>query len=125
MENESSRKQSRLAEIPGHIKDFIKTKIAYFKLVAIDSGASAASALILGIGLFFFGIFFIIFLSIAGAIGIGYLVNNMALGFLIVALLYLLLAVLLFVMRKTLITKPITSALINTFANDTDSHEQE
>ena len=124
MENESQKKQSRLAEIPGHVKDFIKTKIAYFKLAAIDSGASAASAAILGVGLFFFGIFFIIFISIAAAIGLGYLVNNMALGFLIVAALYLLMVVILFTMRQKLITKPITSALINSLANDTHDDEQ-
>jgi hypothetical protein len=38
-----------------------------------------------------------------------------------------LLGVLIFVMRKKLITKPITSALISAFANDsnTNNHEQE
>ncbi|MGZ5244305.1 MAG: phage holin family protein [Bacteroidia bacterium] len=127
MENESPRKQSRLAEIPGHVKDFAKTKLAYYKLSAIEGGAAAASGAVLGISLFFLGLFFFIFISIAAAIGLGYLVDNMALGFLFVALIYLLLAVLIFVMRDRLITNPITTGLINALANDNndDSHEQE
>ncbi len=123
MENESQPKQSRLAEIPAHIKDFAKTKLAYFKLTAIDSGASAASVAALGVILFLLGLFFLIFISIAAGIGLGYLVNNMAIGFLIVALLFLLLAFIIFKMRNKLITNPITAALINAFANDNNNED--
>lgn len=123
-EKESAKKQSRLAEIPGHIKDFIKTKIAYYKLTAIEGSAAAASGAVLGILLFFLGLFFFIFISVAAAIGLGYLVDNMALGFLFVALIYLIIAVLIFVLRDKIITKPITTGLINAFANDNTNHHE-
>ena len=89
--------------------------------------AAAASGAALGFALFFLGLFFFILISISAAIGLGYLVDNMALGFLFVALIYLLLAVLIFVMRNKLIKNPITAALINAFANDNNhnDHEQE
>ncbi|RYD73164.1 MAG: hypothetical protein EOP53_20615 [Sphingobacteriales bacterium] len=125
MENENPKQKSRMAEVPGHVKDFIKTKLAYFKLAAIEGGASAASGAVLGMGLFFLGLFFFIFITIAAAIGIGYLVNNMALGFLIMAIVFLLLAVLLFTMRKKLITNPITKILITSLAGDKTDDEDE
>jgi hypothetical protein len=103
---------SRLKEIPEHIKQYIKTRIDLLKLSAIENLSQAAGWAALGILLFFFGLFGLIFLSISLAFAIGSLLGSYALGFLIVAALFIISGVIIFVMRKKLLLNPIINGII-------------
>jgi hypothetical protein len=123
MENENPRHTSRLKEIPDHIKSFIRTKLAYYKLAAIEGAANAAAGALTGILLFIFGIFFLIFLFVGIALLIGSAIGSTAAGFLIVAGFFLLLAVLAVVLNKPLIKNPVTKLVITKMAGDNTNGE--
>jgi membrane protein implicated in regulation of membrane protease activity len=119
MEQENPRERSRLKEIPDHIRAFIKTRLAYYKLVAIEGAASAASGAITGLLLFIFGLFFILFLFIGLALLIGSAIGSAGGGFLIVAALFLVLSGIVVFFNKPLIKDPVTKMIITKMAGDT------
>lgn len=90
-------------ELAQKAEDFARTNIELYKLKAIDKGtdvfSSVASAIIIGIIV----IFSVLILSIGLAVWIGQALGNIAYGFLIVGGLYLLMALVLFLTRKTVL----------------------
>ena len=117
MEQPENKETSPLSEIPEHVKDYIKTQIDYYKLVAAESIGKAAAGAATGVVLALFGYLFLLFLSVTAAIGIGTAAGKLYLGFLIVAGFYLLLAVLAYLLKDKLITTPIINAIIKKMAN--------
>lgn len=123
MEQENPKEKSRLKEIPDHIRAFIKTKLAYYKLVAVEGAAKASAAATTGILLFLIGLFFLIFLFAGLALLIGSAIGSAGGGFLIVAGFFLLLIVLIILLNNPLIKKPVTRMVISALAGNT-SHDE-
>lgn len=116
MDDEDPRKRSRLGEIPGHVRAFIQTKAAYYRLTAAEGAAGAASGAALGIVLFLLGIFFLTFFFTAIAYLIGQALDNIGMGFLIIAGFFLALIALIFIFRRPLIQTPVTNSIITAIA---------
>ncbi len=103
---------STAGETLAYAEDYLDTRIELIKLNVAEKGAqSGASVLAIAIvgtiALFALGCF-----TIALSIWLGSLVSSMALGFVIVGFIYVVIAVLLFLMRETLLAAPILRALI-------------
>jgi hypothetical protein len=117
-DNETEQEtESVFSSIAGHAKDFAQTKIAYYKLIAAESGGKAAAGAATGILLALFGFFFLVFISITGALAIGYALNSLVYGFLIISGIYLLLIGLTYMLKNKFIEVPITNAIIKAMAN--------
>ena len=71
------------------------------------------------------GMLFVLFLSLSAAIFIGSLLNDMALGFLIMGLFFLVIVLFLWAKRKTLVLNPIIRTLNDIVFEDTENNEDE
>lgn len=94
------------------VKDYAETRIDIVALNAQDkvSGmmSSIASIMILGVLL----IFTVMFLSISGAWFLGEYLHSPSMGFLIVAVFYLILGVILYIKREDWIKMPIINSIL-------------
>lgn len=68
----------------------LDTNLQYYKLLGLKIVAQSISGAIKGVALLILGLIILLFLSVAGAIGIGYWLDNFAYGFLIVGGIYIL-----------------------------------
>jgi hypothetical protein len=102
-----------------NIREYVDTQIKIAKLKAINKAGPLISGIIAGVLLAFLGIFILIFLSISAALGISTVTGHPYLGFLLVGIFYLIVAVLIVALKDKLLTMPIINALLKKFY-DTD-----
>lgn len=95
------------------LQQYVERRLEYAKLDVTEKTVRIVSFLITVILLTLIIFPFLLFLTFALAYFIGQLLHSVALGFLIVAGGYLLLAIFLIAVRKPLITKPILKAMVN------------
>ena len=98
-----------------NLEDYIETRIDLIKFKTAEKGASAISGIIVGVALFIFSMFILLFLSFSAAYAISYATQKPYLGFLAVAGFYILLVVLLLALKEKLITIPIVNTLLGKF----------
>lgn len=95
-----------------NIGEYIET---YYKLTIIkatDKATGIAAGALAGFSILFLGIFVILFGGISLAIWLGELVNSQALGYLLVAALFLIIIVVLVLMRKKIVFPMIRNLII-------------
>ena len=98
-------------DIPGKLKGITSAyteyykAITYEKMVIIISGISIVAILFITVNLF------LLFLAIGLALFFGELLNNFALGFVILGVMYLLVGILFYVMRKKWVINPVVKVL--------------
>jgi hypothetical protein len=99
-------------------KAYIETSIAYYKLwgfkVAMKSTTLMLKFFLISICL----MIVLLFVSVAGSLAIGNLLDSYALGFLIVAGIYVVLAFLLFLVKDKIVEGPILEKFSEIFFND-------
>ncbi len=104
--------------IQENTKAYIESSIAYYKLwgfkVAMKSTTLMLKFFLISICL----MIALLFISIAGSLAIGNLLNSYALGFLIVAGIYVALAFLLFLVKDKIVEGPILKKFSEIFFND-------
>lgn len=104
--------------IQENAKAFIETNIAYYKLwgfkVAMKSTTLMLKFFLIAICL----MIVLLFISIAGAMALGQLFDSYPLGFLAIAGIYLVLALLLFLVKDKIVEGPILEKFSEIFFND-------
>ena len=116
MDNESFNnhiEQSIKPDIANAAIDYAET---YYKLALVklhQKTADVSSATFFGIMVLVLAAFIFLFIGIAGGIYLGTLVNNPALGFLLITVVYILLLFLFFITRKKLIFPFIKNLIVN------------
>lgn len=99
-------------DIINHSQDYLETFYKLSIVRATKKASNIASGLVNSVLLFFIVLCILLFLSIAAAWWIGQELNNPALGFLSVAGFYVLLAIILLALRKSVISPFIKNSLI-------------
>jgi hypothetical protein len=94
-------------------RDYLETKIELVKLKAIDKSSDVLSGLIFSIVKIVMILFLILFASIGLAVYLGALLGEYYYGFLIVAGIYALVMLIIYVQRKKWIKEPIENGLID------------
>lgn len=111
--------KENLHQIQAETKEYVDANLAYYKLwlfkVITKSASSVFKLLLIGLSLAMLLVFF----SIAAALAIGYALDNLVYGFLIIAGVYLLLTIILFNLKDK-IEQPIIKKLSDIFYNDED-----
>ncbi len=105
--------KSKASDLTDSISEYVNT---YYKLKVLnvaDKATTIGSSAMASIIILFLGIFVLLFSGIALSIWLGILLDNPALGYLIVAGFYLLLILILFAFRKKIIFPMIRNSLIN------------
>jgi len=114
----------KVESLVDEIKDYVNTRVAQAKLSLAEKLSKILAYMIsvLMAALVFF--LFMVLISVAGAIAIGQWLDNIWLGFIIVACICLLLGLILWLAKDTLLRKPIMNAFISVlFENDNDDEK--
>jgi hypothetical protein len=93
-------------------EEFGKTSFELLKYKALDKATFAVSTVVLNLTVVFFGVLFIIMLSTGVSIWIGYALDKIYLGFLIVAAFYAILAMMIYFMFGASIKKLVTGFIL-------------
>jgi hypothetical protein len=105
--------KTNASHLKTHVTEYIKANVELAKAKATRGASTAAAGIAIGVTAFIFLFFFLFFLSFALGWWIGTLLNSTASGFFIVAGLYLLLAGLIFMLRKKVLVPMIRNAVIS------------
>jgi hypothetical protein len=116
---------AKAEELAGSVKDYVNTRIESVKLGAAAKSSAVMANMIAAIAVAAVLLLFVIMLSAALAFGLGEWTGKLWLGFLIVAVLYLLLGMMVWVGRKKLIQLPIMNSLIEQFFTNDEMEENE
>ena len=110
--------KENVENIQENTKAYLESSIAYYKLwgfkVAMKSTTLALKFSLIAICL----VVVLLFVSVAGALAIGKLLESYPLGFLIVAGIYLVLALLLFLVKDKIVEGPILEKFSEIFFSD-------
>jgi len=104
-------------ETIAYAEDYLDTKLEIVKLSVAEHGTKTAADLIAGAVVGVLGLFALASLSIALALVIGQAVDSYALGFTLVGVAYIVLAVAMYLLRKWLLVTPILKALLKSLFN--------
>lgn len=96
-----------IQDLKDDIRAFIESNAEYYKLTIYKKVVKASSSLISAVLIGFFGIFFLLFLSIAVAVHISAALDNPSAGFYIVTGFYALLVLFILVIGRKIIEKKI------------------
>ncbi len=107
-----SEQTSFFTELKQLVIDYFETKIQLYKIGAYEKIAKVTAVLFSSIIIAMLGFCLMFFLSISVGFYFGELLNNNALGFLIVFGIYLLMFVIIIVFRKKLLEKYIVDKVI-------------
>jgi uncharacterized membrane protein (UPF0182 family) len=102
----------KIEEVTDNLKEYINTRYEILLLKAGEKTANIASQLSVAILLLFSFILFIIFLSMGAGYYVSDLLHSTYAGFMIVAGFYLLLIIVVLLVRKGMIMKPMRNKII-------------
>ncbi len=114
---------AKAEELAGTIKEYVNTKIESAKLNAAEKSSAIIANTIAGLVASVVFILFMAFCGIALSLSIGAWLGKLWAGFLIVAFLYLLIAMIIWFARGKIIRLPIINALIRQLFNTPDDDE--
>jgi hypothetical protein len=104
--------------IQENTKAYIETSLAYYKLWGFKVAMKSTTLMVKFFLIAFCLMIVLLFISIAGALVFGEILNSYPLGFLSVAGIYLVLALLLFFVKDRIVEGPILAKFSEIFFND-------
>jgi uncharacterized membrane protein len=103
---------SKVEELAGSVKDYVNTRIESIKLNAAEKSSFVIANAVAGVVVAIMFIFFLGLASIGLSIVLGEWIGNMWAGFVIVALFFLFIGIIVWLARGKLIRLPVMNALI-------------
>jgi hypothetical protein len=116
--------KSKATELTESITDYLETSYKLAVIEAADKSTKMLASVTAFCIVLLLGLFVILFAGVALGIWLGNLVNNAALGFVLVAALFLLIILLLIAMRKRIVFPVIRNTLINMLYEENDQNVQ-
>jgi len=112
------------------VQEYVKDRILLLKLEAVEKISRLTATIVSGLLITIFSFFIILFVSIMVGYLIGEALHHAYWGFAIVAGVYVFLLMLIIILRKHLIERPIINAVIDVFFekkkhNDEERHNKE
>ena len=95
------------------VEAYVKTNTELFKLQITDRLSDFITSLVVNLIFLLFGFLFIFLLSFALAIWMGNLLGNPSLGFVVTAGIFALLAFLVYLLRESIIQKPVMQSILS------------
>jgi uncharacterized membrane protein YqjE len=102
----------KLEGLTEHVREYVHTRIELAKLEIAEKTSQVVGTFIAGMVVMILFLFVLAFGSIAGALALGEWLNNTWAGFLIVAGVYCLLGIIIWLARQRLIRFPVMNAII-------------
>jgi len=104
--------------IQENTKAYIETSLAYYKLLGFKVAMKSTTLMVKFFLIAFCLMIVLLFISIAGAFFFGEMLNSYPLGFLCIAGIYLVLALILFFVKDRIVEGPILAKFSEIFFND-------
>jgi high-affinity Fe2+/Pb2+ permease len=114
---------AKVEELAETVKDYVNTRIESAKLSIAEKSSAVIANVIAGFVVAGVFIFFIVFGSTALAFGLGEWIGKTWAGFLIVAVLYLVIGIIVWFARVKLIQLPLMNAFIKQLFSETDDED--
>ncbi len=111
---------AKAEELVDNIKEYVNNRMESAKLSTAEKTSSIIAMLVAGMTMAFVLLFFLVFAGIAASLGLGEWLGVPWLGFLIMALFYLLLGIVVWLARSPLIQMPIIRLLLKQLFNKED-----
>ena len=122
---EKTRIADNISEVVDASKTYIEANLKLFKLSLLERLSKVVSLIISTTLVMLVGMLFVLFLSISAAMFIGSLLDSRTLGFLFMALFFLVIVIFLWVKRKTLVINPIIRTLNDIVFDNPENDEDE
>jgi cytochrome c biogenesis protein CcdA len=116
--------KSKAGDLTDSITEYIQSYYKLTLLNAADKATSIAASTLASVTMFFMGMFVLFFGGIALAIWLGNLLDNDALGYLIVAGFFLLIIIIVVLLKKNIVFPVIRDKLINKLYEPNDQNLQ-
>ncbi len=116
--------KENLSEMKEEFKEYVENRIDLVKLHVVEKLSKITAGFAVKMGVLYLLFFALTFLSLAMAFFLGSLLESNTLGFLAVAMLYLVVAIVFYAMRHQLVEKPIIKNYIHLFFPNFDDHEE-
>src|SRR5688572_2114642 len=116
--------KSKAGDLTDSLTEYIQSYYKLTLLNAADKATSIAASTLASITMFFMGMFVLFFGGIALAIWLGNLLDNDALGYLIVAAFFLLIIIIVVLLKKNIVFPVIRDKLINKLYEPNDQNLQ-
>jgi len=110
--------KENVESIQENTKAYIETSLAYYKLLGFKVAMKSTTLMVKFFLIAFCLMIVLLFISIAGALVFGEMLNSYPLGFLSVAGIYLVLALILFFVKDRIVEGPILAKFSEIFFND-------
>jgi len=112
-------------DLKKEINNYIQGKIDLTKLQAAEDLSRFVSRVAIKLVLFYIAMFVLLFASMAGAYAIGTYTQSNELGFLIIAGIYFLVAIIFYLFRGKLIQTPVIKTFIQMFFQNFSKYDKE
>lgn len=115
---------NRIESLLGQAKEYVNTRIAQFKLSVAEKISKTMATVIAGLAAALVFFLFLVFAGVAAAIALGQWAGYMWLGFLIMAVVYLLLAIIVWKAKDRLLALPIMNAIIGRLFDEEEVQDE-
>lgn len=115
--------KENLSEMKDEFKEYIENHINFTKLHMVETLSKVSAGAAVKMGVLYLLFFAIMFISLALAFYLGTLLSSNGLGFVAVGILYIILAIFFYAMRRQWVEKPIIKTYINLFFPNFENHE--
>ena len=114
---------AKMEELTDSVKEYVNTRIASVKLSVAEKSSALVANLVAGMLVAAVFLFFLIFAGIALALVLSEWTGKLWAGFLIVAGIYLLIGIIVWIAREKIIRLPVMNALIKQFFSTDDEED--
>lgn len=112
-------------EVQEEVRSYIHNSIELTKLHLAEDISKILASMVIKTVLFYIMIFVLMFVSIAGAFALGTYINSNVYGFLIMGGFYLLLAIIIYSLKRILFEAPIIKTIINLFFPNFEKYDKQ
>ena len=113
----------KTGETVEYAKQYVDQQKQLVKLEVAEKSAQMISSAVTGVVMSVVGLMVLLFASLALAFFLGDLFDSIALGFLAVTVLYVIMALVVNAMKRSLVTNPVLSAVITKFFDDSNTDD--
>lgn len=110
--------KSKIEQIYERVEQYVSTSVELYKLKALQKVAETATSILTSVILAFFGLLFLLFVSIGLAIYLGEVLGKMHYGFMIVSGIYLLFAVIVYALRAQVLKDKVNTYIVRKIFKD-------
>lgn len=111
---------ANIADIKEHITEYVNNRISIIKLNTVEKSSDMLSVILALVFIFLVAFFFILFGSLALAYALAEWAGEFYVGFLTVAVVYLIIGFLIWLLKDRFFRLPIMRSLLNQLFNDGD-----